>query len=68
MRCVPLAAIGLTVLSVVQGHFRDFGVEVIDALKTAQFRPGAIEHCRVPTLVRVPFDFKMRGSGFVTDH
>ncbi|PYO95881.1 MAG: hypothetical protein DMD62_00350 [Gemmatimonadetes bacterium] len=50
----------LGTLSVVQGEFRDFALVAIDAVGTARFTPAKIGSCRLSTLVRMPFDFKLR--------
>jgi len=49
----------LGTLSVVQGEFRDFALVAIDAVSTARFTPAKIGSCRLSTLVRLPFDFKL---------
>jgi len=54
-----------TTMSVIQGTYREFALEAIDALKTAQFRPTFIEHCAVPSLVRLPFDYKIGRSPYL---
>ncbi|SRR6266566_2471868 len=54
-----------TTVSVIQGAYREFAFEAIDALKTAQFRPTFIEHCAVPSLVQLPFDYRIGSRPFL---
>jgi TonB family protein len=49
----------LGTLSVVQGEFRGFALEALNAVSTARFTPAMIGSCRLSTLVRMPFDFKL---------
>ncbi len=49
----------LGTLSIVQGEFRDLALVALDVMSTARFTPARIGSCKLATLVRMPFDFKV---------
>jgi TonB family protein len=47
-------------IHLVQARYREFAEEAVRRLKAARFRPAWVAGCPVPTLVRIPFEFRMR--------
>ena len=46
-------------LEVLDTPHRDLAAQALESLKTARFRPAKIGSCAVPSLVRMPVDFKI---------
>ena len=49
-----------TTVELVQAQYQEFALTTLHGIKDARFRPASIAGCPVPTVVRVPIDFKVR--------
>lgn len=47
-------------IDLLQAEYRDFALAAIHGVEGARFQPAHIGRCKLPTIVRVPVDFKIR--------
>lgn len=47
-------------VQLIQAEYREFALVTLRGIKDARFKPASIAGCPVPTIVRLPFDFRVR--------